>query len=212
MLNVASQLVDVSVQTLYQRSLKLRHTWLAFHLHILKASSCMCVQTVCVCNLYVQSACWPTTEHFSLLKCSIAVQTLFELHCASNFYHLDLSPDNIMLRSDKSKPWDTLRLIDFGFASKFNPGRHHTSLMRLTASRALIACCHLLCRAMLAYTEFVQTLLRFVWSERRACDCRGCESRDRYQHQGCEASGYHCPLCISRSAALPEAAIRGGER
>lgn len=42
----------------------------------------------------------------------------------SNLCHMDLSPDNIMLRSDKSNPWDTLRLIDFGFAAKYNPGKH----------------------------------------------------------------------------------------
>ena len=60
---------------------------------------------------------------YKLLKRVIAVQTLWRLHCSSNFCHLDLSPDNIMLRSDKSNPWDTLRLIDFGFAAHFQPGR-----------------------------------------------------------------------------------------
>lgn len=58
-----------------------------------------------------------------LLKCVFSVQTLWRLHCGSNFCHLDLSPDNIMLRSDKSNSWDTLRLIDFGFAASLNPGK-----------------------------------------------------------------------------------------
>lgn len=64
----------------------------------------------------------------SLLSCGSAVQTLWWLHQQSNLCHMDLSPDNIMLRLDKSNPWDTLRLIDFGFAAKFNPGKHRASL------------------------------------------------------------------------------------
>lgn len=58
-----------------------------------------------------------------LMKSPIAVQTLWYLHFASNICHLDLSPENIMVQWDKSNPWDTVRLIDFGFARKFNPGK-----------------------------------------------------------------------------------------
>ena len=54
---------------------------------------------------------------------SYAMQTLFHMHCAAKVCHLDLSPDNVMLLLDKSNPWNTLKLIDFGLACMFNPGK-----------------------------------------------------------------------------------------
>ena len=53
----------------------------------------------------------------------VFMQTLYELHCGCGLCHLDLSPSNIMLLWDTSDPWDSIRLIDFGFASKFNIGK-----------------------------------------------------------------------------------------
>lgn len=106
MLNIAAQLVDVSVKPLC-------NSWLqSWHNSVAHAETCM-LDWCAVCGIFCHK----------LLKCVIAVQTLWRLHCGSNFCHLDLSPDNIMLRSDKSNPWDTLRLIDFGFAANFNPGK-----------------------------------------------------------------------------------------
>ena len=46
------------------------------------------------------------------------VQTIQSLHSVGTLCHLDVSSSNIMLRSDNFKPWDQLRLIDFGFAQK----------------------------------------------------------------------------------------------
>ena len=123
MLHIASELVDVSVQAFYQPLLKSYRLWLAFHLHILRVF-CMSMKSV-----RVQSACWSAPLWPVVLKCIVAVQTLWELHCASHLCHLDLSPDNIMLRTDNSNPWDTLRLIDFGFATEFNPGKHLTCML-----------------------------------------------------------------------------------
>ena len=60
-----------------------------------------------------------------------AVQTLFWLHCACNICHLDLSPDNVMLLLDKSNPWNTLKLIDFGLARGFNAGKQRPCIFCL---------------------------------------------------------------------------------
>ena len=94
----------------------------------------------CVRSLYVQSACSSASVWLILLKCVAAVQTLWNLHCAGNLCHLDVSPENIMLRSNKSNPWDSLRLIDFGFASRFNPGKQHASLTCMLAAIACLDC------------------------------------------------------------------------
>ena len=50
------------------------------------------------------------------------MQTLFFTHLDSNFCHLDVTPSNIMLQTHADSPWDTVRLIDFGFAASFDPG------------------------------------------------------------------------------------------
>ena len=52
------------------------------------------------------------------------MQTLFQLHLESNLCHLDVTPSNIMLQAHCDDPWDSVRLIDFGFAACFNPGKH----------------------------------------------------------------------------------------
>ena len=49
------------------------------------------------------------------------LQTLFELHVVK-WCHLDVSPGNVMLQSHSDHPWDTLRLVDFGFAKQFEAG------------------------------------------------------------------------------------------
>ena len=54
--------------------------------------------------------------------CDRALQTLNHMHTDSNVCHLDITPGNIMLQSAPANPWDSVRLIVFGFATKFNPG------------------------------------------------------------------------------------------
>lgn len=54
--------------------------------------------------------------------CDRALQTLNHMHTDSNVCHLDITPGNIMPQSAPANPWDSVRLIDFGFATKFNPG------------------------------------------------------------------------------------------
>ena len=49
------------------------------------------------------------------------LQTLLHLHMAE-WCHLDVSPGNVMLQSHSDHPWDTLRLVDFGFAKQFEAG------------------------------------------------------------------------------------------
>ncbi|KAL0025066.1 hypothetical protein WJX79_004121 [Trebouxia sp. C0005] len=50
------------------------------------------------------------------------LDTLEHLHMRANVCHLDLTITNVMLQDDRSNGWDVLRLIDFGFAQKFNTG------------------------------------------------------------------------------------------
>lgn len=52
------------------------------------------------------------------------MQTLILMHINSTVCHLDLTPANIMLQAYCDDAWDTVRLIDFGFAACFNPGKH----------------------------------------------------------------------------------------
>ena len=46
------------------------------------------------------------------------MQTLDDFHRECKFAHLDISSNNIMLRSSCSDKWDQLCLLDFGFAQK----------------------------------------------------------------------------------------------
>ena len=58
------------------------------------------------------------------MKANVSMQTLYFMHLNSSVCHLDLTPANIMLQACCDDPWDTVRLIDFGFAADFNPGKH----------------------------------------------------------------------------------------
>ena len=49
------------------------------------------------------------------------LQTLLQLHVVK-LCHLDVSPGNVMLQWYSDHPWDTLRLVDFGFAKQFETG------------------------------------------------------------------------------------------
>lgn len=49
------------------------------------------------------------------------LQTLIQLHEAK-WCHLDVSSGNVMLQWHNDHPWDTLRLVDFGFAKEFETG------------------------------------------------------------------------------------------
>lgn len=49
------------------------------------------------------------------------LQTLFNLHVVK-WCHLDVSPGNVMVQWHSDHPWDTLRLVDFGFAKQFETG------------------------------------------------------------------------------------------
>ena len=44
------------------------------------------------------------------------------MHLDSMVCHMDITPANIMLQSNPVSLWDTVRLIDFGFAKPLNPG------------------------------------------------------------------------------------------
>ena len=63
-----------------------------------------------------------TGNAFLVYKQLYVLQTLDELHFCSQFCHLDIKPANIMVLHDRTKWWDTVRLIDFGFARSFNKG------------------------------------------------------------------------------------------
>ena len=64
MLHIASELVDVSVQALYQPWLKSYHLWLAFHLHILRVF-CMSAQSVlAVCMLVCPRVAHSAEVHY----------------------------------------------------------------------------------------------------------------------------------------------------
>ncbi|DBA75917.1 TPA: hypothetical protein ACH3X2_008978 [Trebouxia sp. C0005] len=49
------------------------------------------------------------------------LETLFNLHVVK-WCHLDVSPGNVMVQWHSDHPWDTLRLVDFGFAKQFETG------------------------------------------------------------------------------------------
>ena len=57
------------------------------------------------------------------LSAAFAMQTLRQLHWASELCHLDLSPANVMMREDKCNAWDSVRLIDLAFAQTFDQGK-----------------------------------------------------------------------------------------
>ena len=88
--------------------------------------------------------------------CDHTLQTLNHMHVDSKICHLDTTPGNIMLQSSPANPWDSVRLIDFGFATKFNPGeapdRHQSagsclvgavSIIRLQEPSYVLTCCHI---------------------------------------------------------------------
>ena len=53
------------------------------------------------------------------------MQTLYALHTYSNICHMDISPANIMFNPLRGSPWDSVTLIDFGFAQEFDAGIAH---------------------------------------------------------------------------------------
>ena len=53
---------------------------------------------------------------------SRAVQTLSFLHSVARICHMDISLTNIMLDPLKSSSWDSVTIIDFGFAQEFDAG------------------------------------------------------------------------------------------
>ena len=54
---------------------------------------------------------------------SVLLQTLAKLH-SSGICHMDISPSNIMVQTKAASAWDTIRLIDFGFAKRCDTGLH----------------------------------------------------------------------------------------
>ena len=66
------------------------------------------------------------------------MQTLFHLHLNAALCHLDLTPGNLML-AHRYNPYDTLRVIDLGFAKRFNPGEHADSDLGL-AAKSITSC------------------------------------------------------------------------
>ena len=66
----------------------------------------------------------------------LVVQTVHLLHTDCTLAHLDITSSNIMLRHDDYQPWDQLRLVDFGFAQRCNPG-----VPVCVSLHRFIACC-----------------------------------------------------------------------
>ena len=62
------------------------------------------------------------------------MQTIHCLHAVGKLCHLNVSSSNIMLRSDKCKRWDQLRLLDFSLAQMCNSGERITSAHALAVS------------------------------------------------------------------------------
>ena len=136
MLQVASELVDVRSSS-QPDVLSLCQEPTACSNHLLPNFMSGGVrQTSCFqqkCHDVQSASCSINSAHDFFLLCFFgiatsavtdldAVQTLLCLHFSGRICHLDTSPSHIMVRSDKSNPWDMLRLIDFGFARIFNKG------------------------------------------------------------------------------------------
>lgn len=49
------------------------------------------------------------------------LQTVFFLHEAGDLCHLDISSSNVMLCTDQTDRWDSIRLLDFGFCQPCHP-------------------------------------------------------------------------------------------
>ena len=52
------------------------------------------------------------------------MQTLVLMHLNGTVCHMDLTPANIMLQDHCDDSWNTVQVIDFGFAAFFKPGKH----------------------------------------------------------------------------------------
>lgn len=50
------------------------------------------------------------------------MQTLCMLHNTVQLAHMDISIANVMLSHQSSVPWDTVRLLDFGFSAPCTSG------------------------------------------------------------------------------------------
>lgn len=78
------------------------------------------------------------------------LQTLDELHGCAKYSHLDLSKNNIMIRSDSADKWDQLRLLDFGYSMKCVTGvspvatLHSDLLQRILVSQGLQVCLYMI--------------------------------------------------------------------
>ena len=57
-----------------------------------------------------------------LLSSFFCVQTLELLHVRALICHLDITNTNVMMQAHSTYMWDSLRLIDFGFARSFDKG------------------------------------------------------------------------------------------
>ncbi|KAL0055509.1 hypothetical protein WJX82_001356 [Trebouxia sp. C0006] len=87
---------------------------------------CLVLKLVEGGNLYDHmsslDSCTPVgKEEQVLVVAAQLLDTLFQLHVAK-WCHLDVSPGNVMLQWHSDHPWDTLRLVDFGFAKQFEAG------------------------------------------------------------------------------------------
>jgi serine/threonine protein kinase len=71
-------------------------------------------------SIFLMTFSW---QHF------LCAQTLQDLHSKAGIAHLDLTSSNVMLRAD-GVLWDTMRLIDFGFAQVCSSGQLIITVIR----------------------------------------------------------------------------------
>lgn len=94
------------------------------------------------------------------------LQTLFQLHVAK-WCHLDVSPGNVMLQWHSDHPWDTLRLVDFGFAKHFEAGTFCHGHNCLEIKVTFVHLSQLLSRQLLVFKTTLQSVS--VHCDRKAC-------------------------------------------
>lgn len=85
------------------------------------------------------------------------LQTLFHLHVAK-WCHLDVSSGNVMLQRHSDHPWDTLRLVDFGFAKQFETGTFCCGHNCLKSKVTFVHIPQLLSRQLLVFRTTLQSI------------------------------------------------------
>lgn len=97
------------------------------------AAQMLQVRILASASLLLQTRSW---LHVSML----VVQTMHLLHTDCAMAHLDITSSNVMLRFDECQSWDQLRLVDFGFAQRCDPGVTHCGSLYTTISLLFGSC------------------------------------------------------------------------